>query len=148
MAASPTVAWLVARLEASDVILMTTVTMVPGGIAGDLRFLDTTATARILHVRVDNRQAPLDRMAWLAHELQHAVEVAGAVEVRSPADLAALMNRISRVLGSRQYFETAAAIECGRQASRELAAALRLQRRGNNALLGDSGLAHVTRPVR
>ena len=78
VAAFPTVARLVAQLETSDLIVMTAVTMVPGGIAGDVRFLDATATVRILQVRVDNRQAPLEQMAWLAHELQHAVEAAGA----------------------------------------------------------------------
>lgn len=148
VAGSPTVARLVAHLENSDLIVMTAVTMVPGGIAGDLRFLDATATVRILQIRVDNRQAPLEQMAWLAHELQHAVEAAEAPEVRSAAALAALMKRIGHARARGTLFDTAAAVECGRQAGQELRAAPRAQRGGVNSLHADEGQALVTRPRR
>jgi hypothetical protein len=122
---SPTVGRLVALLEASDVIVMVSVTMLPGGISGDTRFLATTAAVRIVQVRIDNRQPRSAQMAWLGHELQHAAEVAGAQEVRSSADLAGLMKRIGHAHGQRRLFETAAAVQCGRLVSREAANAER-----------------------
>jgi hypothetical protein len=64
-------------------------------------------------------------VSWLAHELQHAVEVAGAPEVRSGAQMAALMKRIGRSREAGRQFETDGAIECGRQAGRELAGVVR-----------------------
>jgi hypothetical protein len=64
-------------------------------------------------------------MRWLAHELQHAVEVGCVPAVRSGADLAALMRRIGRCREAGQFFETEAAITCGRRAERELAAVLK-----------------------
>jgi hypothetical protein len=121
----PTIARLAAALEGSDVIVMLSVTMVPDGLAGDSRFLATTATHRILHIRLDNRRPRVEQVVWLAHELQHAVEVAGAPEVRSGAQMAALMTRVGRSREAGRQFETDGAIACGRQAGRELAAMVR-----------------------
>ena len=122
---SATVATLAAELEASDVVVMLSVTMVPGGVGGDMRFLAGTHAARYLQVRIDNRQPRLEQMRWLAHELRHAVEVGCVPAVRSGADLAALMRRIGRSRDAGRLFETDAAITCGKQAERELAAVLR-----------------------
>ena len=119
---SGTVARLAAELEASDVVVMLSVTMIPDGIGGDMRFLAGTHARRYLQVRIDNRQPRLEQMRWLAHELQHAVEVGCVSAVRSGADLAALMRRIGRHRDAGRLFETEAAIACGKQAERELAA--------------------------
>ena len=124
-AASPTVASLLSTLEASDVIVLVSVTFMNEGLAGDLRFLTATACARILCVRIDRLRPPPEQMSWLGHELQHAVEVAGAPEVRSEADLVTLMQRIGRSRGQGRLFETDAAVACGRQVAREVAAGLR-----------------------
>jgi hypothetical protein len=123
--ASATVARLAAELEASDVVVMLSVTMVPGGIGGDMRFLAGTHAVRYLQVRIDNRQPRLEQMRWLAHELQHAAEVGCVTAVRSGADLARLMRRIGRSREAGRLFETEAAITCGKQAERELAAILK-----------------------
>jgi len=124
-AASPTVASLVSTLEASDVIVMVSVTFMNEGLAGDLRFLTATRCARILCVRIDRLRPPTEQMSWLGHELQHAVEVAGAPAVRSEADLVTLMQRIGRSRGQGRLFETDAAMACGRQVAREVAAGVR-----------------------
>ena len=124
-AASPTVAFLLSRIDASDVIVKVSVTLMNDGLAGDLRFLAATACARILCVRIDRLRAPPEQMSWLGHELQHAVEVAGAPAVRSEADLVTLMQRIGRSRGQGRLFETDAAVACGRQVAREVAAGLR-----------------------
>ena len=120
--ASATVARLAAELDASDVVVMLSVTMIPGGIGGDTRFLAGTHAVRYLQVRIDNRQPRLEQMRWLSHELQHAVEVSCRSAVRSGADLAVLMQRIGRSREAGRLFETDAAMTCGKQAERELAA--------------------------
>ena len=54
-----------------------------------------------------------DILPWLAHELQHAVEIAGAPEVRTREDLHTFYERIgggSRAAGSNEM-ETIAAQE-------------------------------------
>jgi hypothetical protein len=124
-ATSPTVASLLSTLEASDVIVMVSVTFMSEGLAGDMRFLTATACARIPCVRIDRLRPPAEQMSWLGHELQHAVEVAGAPEVRSEADLMTMMQRIGRSRGQGRLFETDAAAACGRQVAREVAAGLR-----------------------
>lgn len=123
--ASATVARLAAELEAADVVVMLSVTMVPGGIGGDVRFLAATPAIRYLQVRIDNRRPRWEQMSWLAHELQHAAEVGRACAVRSSADLVALMRRLGHATDQGRRFETDAAIDCGKRAERELAAVLK-----------------------
>jgi hypothetical protein len=120
-AASPTVAGLVARLEASDLIVLASVTMVADGIAGDTRLLATTTANRILQIRIDNRRPREEQMGWLGHELQHAAEIAGAPEVRTEAHLVVLLKRIGRSRDGDRLFETDAAVACGRSIHREVA---------------------------
>jgi hypothetical protein len=81
---SQTLRSMVAALQASDVIVY--VTMRPLSdrrVWGGLEFIGATATDRVLRVVL---RLPLDRiarMAILGHELRHAIEVAGAREIRS-----------------------------------------------------------------
>jgi hypothetical protein len=81
---SATLRSMVATLQATDLIVY--VTMVPLSdrrMAAGLQYLGATATHRVLRVVL---RFPLDRiarMAMLGHELQHAIEVASAPEVRS-----------------------------------------------------------------
>jgi hypothetical protein len=124
-AACATIASLAATLEQSDVIVLLSVTMIQDGLAGDMRFLAATATDRILQIRLDNRRPRIEQMGWLAHELQHAVEVASAPDVRCGRDLALLMARIGRSRDGGHLFETSGAVERGRQAQGELAAVIR-----------------------
>ncbi len=55
------------------------------------------------------------QVAWLAHELQHALEVAAATEVRDVEGLRRLFARIGTDLGNGQ-FETDAAVAVGKPA--------------------------------
>jgi hypothetical protein len=60
------------------------------------------------------------QIAFLAHELRHAVEVAQAPDVRDVAGLLHLYERIGYSLGGG-HFETASAVAAENEALRELA---------------------------
>lgn len=77
--ASPTFRLLVETLEHSDLIVH--VQTRPMSLPGQLQFAAVASGFRYLRVsvRVPGRDAEL--VAWLGHELQHAVEVSGAPEV-------------------------------------------------------------------
>ena len=84
-------------LERSDVVVYLSDSMV--GWAGEprayLSFVSSTASTRYLVVRIDRwRLAPLERIAWLGHELQHAMEVAAAPDVKDASGLTRLYRRI------------------------------------------------------
>jgi hypothetical protein len=122
-AASPTFARLVAALDVSDVVVLVSTSFMRDGLAGDTRLLAVTAGSRLLAIRIDKLRSEGEQMAWLAHELQHALEIAAVPDVRSDADVAALMMRIGRTGGTRGTFETDAAVRVGRQVQREIASA-------------------------
>jgi hypothetical protein len=60
-----------------------------------LKFLSEAAGLRYLLVQIDRwKRMPPDRIVMLAHELQHALEVAAAPGVRNSADMARLYRHI------------------------------------------------------
>jgi hypothetical protein len=52
-------------------------------VAGGLQFIGATATDRVLRVMLGFPLDRTSRIAMLGHELQHAIEVAGAPEITS-----------------------------------------------------------------
>lgn len=84
-------------LERSDIVVYVADTM-PAPLSGPtsyLSFLSNEAGARYLLVRLDRmRLSASERIVALGHELQHALEVAEAPEVRSARGLAQLYRRI------------------------------------------------------
>ena len=81
---SATLKSLVATLNASDLIVYVNVRRLSSrGLAGGLQFVSATATTRILRVVIGLTVDRAARIALLGHELQHAVEVAGAPHLRS-----------------------------------------------------------------
>ena len=81
--------------------------------ASYLTFLSRDGSARYLLVRIDfQRLSPPERIARLGHELQHALEVSVAPEVKDAAGLAALYRRIGWE-GEKDRFETDAARATG-----------------------------------
>jgi len=89
-----------------------------------LKFLSAAAGTRYVVVRIDCwRAPPWELIAWLGHELQHAMEIAHAPEVRDSATLAALYRRIGWQWGSDTCggFESDEAQATGRRISYELA---------------------------
>ncbi|MBE3099112.1 MAG: hypothetical protein IMZ44_18510 [Planctomycetes bacterium] len=104
-ARSATFRRLLDALEPSDVIVY-----VETGVLdrpGRLLFVTATAECRFLRIsiRVPGRDA--DLIAWLGHELQHAVEIATVREVREQTEVLGLYRRIG--LGDRSHVETAEA---------------------------------------
>lgn len=85
---SPTLQALVDRLMASDVIVFVQCDrMGPSHIAGRLTFVTAAGGYRYVVVRMRRLGSRPHQMALLAHELQHAVEIAGAPSIVDQASL-------------------------------------------------------------
>ena len=94
---SAIVASLLEDIERSDLVVYLNDSM-PGVFTGPkstMVFLSGDSSTRYLLIRVDSMRLPLpERISSLGHELQHALEVAGAPEVKSANDMAQLYRRI------------------------------------------------------
>lgn len=90
------------------------------GLRACLTFLVSAANVRYLLVRIDRWQvAPWERIGWLAHELQHAIEIARAPEIRDATSLARFYGRVGWRSGPGR-FETTLARSAGDLALRQL----------------------------
>ncbi|MBX7186050.1 MAG: hypothetical protein K1Y01_12980 [Vicinamibacteria bacterium] len=122
MSRSSIVEDLLRQLEETGVVVYLTDSM-PGAVAGPvshLVYLSNDETTRYLLVRIDRwRSTPFERIALLAHELQHALEVAAAPEVRDAQGLAKLYRRIGWE-NQKDKFETEAAQMVGAQVRKQL----------------------------
>jgi len=113
MAHSPTFRWLVDRLERSNVIVYIDVRPdMPAHIGGSLRFLARSATDHFVRIQLNRVFQGRTLVALLAHELQHAVEVAESGQVNSADDLRQLYRRVGVLTGVDQY-DTVAAQRAG-----------------------------------
>jgi hypothetical protein len=119
---SATFASLVTELSLSDVIVYVESSPdLPRSLCGRLFFMSAANSHRFLRIQVRlELLSPSDGVSLIAHELQHAVEVARAPEVRDAQAMARLYMRIGdRRLGIGWY-DTLAAQETGRQVLFEL----------------------------
>jgi hypothetical protein len=114
----PTVRRLLDVLQQSDVLVLVEVRDRVLNRTGQLTFMGAANGVRWLRITIDGGNIALAQTAWLAHELQHAVEVAKAAEVKDVEGLRLLLQRIGTDLGGGQ-FETDAAVATGKQALRE-----------------------------
>jgi hypothetical protein len=105
---SPVVTSLLQDLEGTDVVvyLSDALSGSPGAPRAYLSFVAYAAGTRYLLIHVDRwRLQPAERAIWLGHELEHALEVAAAPEVRDAGTLADLYRRIGwQTVGG--HFET------------------------------------------
>jgi hypothetical protein len=119
---SPTLRALVARLYASDVVVYLQCDG-PAGPDGRLTFLSSVGGYRYLVVRV-SRLARMQQIAMMAHELQHAVEIAETPAIVDGASLVREYRRIGYENPWSQLpgvsFDTKAAVRAGEQVLREL----------------------------
>ena len=123
---------LIEHLESSNVIVhIETAAPLPYGIGGMTRFVTSRGGYRYLRISLAAGLPLGQRSAILAHELQHAWEVA-----RSPATNVAEMKRLFENEGHRagEYYETRAAIEIERNVRMELTAGRALRLRSGQAL--------------
>ncbi len=91
-ARSATFRAIVEELTRSDVIIYVEVR--PLDLAGQLQLLSASGSCRHIRVSVRTPGLPTEQIAWLAHELMHAVEIARAPEVRDARSLRRLYERI------------------------------------------------------
>jgi hypothetical protein len=118
---SPVFRSLVERLDRSNVLVYVSYGMLPPGLAGQLTLLTTSEPWRYVRIDIDCRQSTAAQIAALAHELQHAVEVADAVSVDRDS-MQLLFGRIGFATDIvRRRFETDAARATGARVRTELA---------------------------
>ena len=87
---------------------------------------------RFIRIVVDPGENGAPELALIAHELQHALEIAGAPNVRSGDDITALFHRIGRSphcpRGTPDCYETGAALAMGDRVLDEVLVSLRRSR--------------------
>jgi hypothetical protein len=98
------------------------VRLMPRRRTGRLRVVESDGARRIVKVDVSATARWDEALGWLGHELQHAVEVASARDVRNDASLERLYRRIGNPqLAQASTFETEDAISVRMQVLAELA---------------------------
>lgn len=98
---SPTVARLLAALDQSDVYVHVRTGFLRA--PGMLQFVATTRGGRFLRITVTVPDADVVLIAALAHELQHALEVASAPAVTDNASLLRYYERHGQRIASGEY---------------------------------------------
>lgn len=126
LSTSPTVGRLVTALEHTDAIVLVELCMMLPPSLGDTRILSAGVGVRHVRVRVTTAATRPKQLAVLGHELQHAVEIASAPEVRDTESLERLLERIGfrhwrRAVGGG--WETLTAIEIEKSVASEVRAA-------------------------
>jgi hypothetical protein len=112
---------LVGELESSDVIVHIVATpSMPLGVIGTMRFVTRLGDTRYIRIDLSSTAPPSLRVATLAHELQHACEVA-----RSDAGTHDAVRALYRLIGhevpgSRDAYETEDAQQIGSEVWTEL----------------------------
>lgn len=118
---SPTFAALRETLESADVIVyVQAVGDLPESLNGRLSFLHAANAKRYLRVDVRRALSRTEMLSTIGHELQHAVEIAGATEVRDDASMAGFYRRVGVSGTTRAGFDTRAAREIGLRVRSEL----------------------------
>lgn len=122
--ASPTLCALVRRLDDSDVIAYLRFEAPRGAIEGSLQFVGASAGVRYVLIRVARQPTRRRQLALIAHELQHAIEVAAAPHIVDLQTFVQEYERIGHVSRHPQQptrsFETLAARATGQRVLEEL----------------------------
>jgi hypothetical protein len=124
IAASPIFRDLVAQIDDSDVIVyVSTDCTMPSFLFGKTTFMSSGGGRRYVLIGIACARAERERVAILAHELRHAIEIADAPSIVDQSTLAAEYQRIgfmSDGFTPGKGFDTRAAIETGRRVWAEL----------------------------
>lgn len=112
---------LVDALDASDVIVhVVTTPALAGGVIGTMRFVTRLGDTRYVRIDLASLVPPDVRVSTLAHELQHACELAQSVAASQDA-VRTLYRTIGRAVpGARDAFETDGAQRAGAHVWAEL----------------------------
>jgi hypothetical protein len=136
---SRTVREIVVDLSATDVIVYVEVARYPSVPRAATVLLSAVSDARYLLISVNPDHDRIGRIAYLGHELQHALEIARHPHVRDQVSLRRLFQRIGTDPGAVADFETEAADAVGRRVWLEASAAQARR---------DRATAHNARPMR
>lgn len=120
LARSETARALVADIDATDLIVYVQLAIDQGPGRGATRLVDARGDYRYLRIVIGAMTHPADRGALIAHELQHALEIGRATDVRDNETLRRLYARIGEDARALFAFETAAARRVGARVSQEL----------------------------
>jgi len=124
IAGSPLFRDLVAQIDESNVIVyVATDCTMPSFLLGKTTFMSSGGGRRYVMIGIACGRADRERIAILAHELQHAAEIAAAPAIVDQSTLAAEYQRIgfmSDGFARGKGFETHAAIDAGRRVWAEL----------------------------
>lgn len=131
LARSETARALVAEIESTDLIVYVQLTGDQSAGRAATRLAANAGNNRYLRIVIGLMTQPADRLALLAHELQHAVEIGRVREVRDDASLRRLYARIGEDSRAHSAFETTAAREVGTRVLRELLMAPGSSRQGD-----------------
>jgi hypothetical protein len=119
---SRTFAGLLAAVNRTDVIVyIESVLTLPKTTIGRLTMAPRAGAFRYLRVQVRADLTRRETIALIGHELQHALEIGAATDVRDTTDLIRLYERIGHVSGGDHTYDTHAAQDTGRTVRRELA---------------------------
>jgi hypothetical protein len=124
-ALSATLRFLVARIERSDLIVyVRCVAMTNTALAGRLMFMTAILEQRFLMIEVRTPEQWQTQVATVAHELQHAVEIANTSWVRSDQTMALYYRQSGITIADKPLtFDTEAARQVGLRVQREIIAA-------------------------
>jgi hypothetical protein len=103
---SPTVRALASEITASDLIVYVEIAHLESRARATTELVTVTAQNRFLRITLQTLTPPYDLIPLLAHELQHAVEIAREPSVRDTASLRALYTRIGIDPMASHTFET------------------------------------------
>lgn len=122
---SPTLAGIVQQLQTSNVLVtVEPLYRIKPGLSGYMVFVTRTMFRRYVRVYIDGRLYRDQQIAILAHELRHALEVAGHPEVVNEATLRQMYQAIGRHQTTRcdegERWDSEAAIQTGRIVLKEL----------------------------
>ena len=124
---SPSLRALVRRIEQSDVVVYVECdARMQSRVAGRLLFVSAAGGLRYVVVRLARLQSRAQQIAILAHELQHAVEIADTPAIVDGPSLAREYQRFGLVNhwsgGEGIAFDTDAAVAMGQKVMGEIAA--------------------------
>ena len=119
---SETFAALVTALNRSDVIVyIEPVLSLPKDMMGRIAMLPMAGSTRYLRIQIRADLPRKDAIALIGHELQHALEIAEAPDVRNDEGMVKLYERIGYAGTGEHSYDTGAAQDIGRRVRRELA---------------------------
>lgn len=108
-------------LDQSDVIVyIETSRGLPSTLAGRMLIVAGPANQRYLRIQVAASPRGVELIALVAHELQHALEVAASPQVRDEESLIGLYKAIGRRGRGEHRYDTMAAQDAGRPVRTEL----------------------------